>query len=51
MLSSTSPQDDISNDLAELLGLDNIELVIKVNENRDTVLEEVISFHISLNSR
>jgi hypothetical protein len=46
MLSSASPKDDISNDLAELLGLDNIELVIKVNENRDSVLEEVMSLNI-----
>jgi hypothetical protein len=40
--------DDISNDLAEILGVENIELVIKVNENRDSVLEKVMSLHISL---
>jgi antiviral helicase SLH1 len=40
-LSSTRPNDDISADIAELVGFDDIELVMEILDNRATVVQEV----------
>jgi len=41
ILSASTPNDDISDELAQLIGFDDIELVIKIIENRAAVLKEV----------
>lgn len=46
ILSSSKLNDDISSDLADLIGLDDIELIMEILENRSTVVDEVINLMI-----
>lgn len=40
-LSSSRPDDDISEDIAELVGFDAIELVMEILDNRALIVQEV----------
>jgi len=40
-LSSSRPDDDISGDIAELVGFDDIELVMEILDNRALIVQEV----------
>jgi antiviral helicase SLH1 len=40
-LSSSRPNDDISGDIAELVGFDDIELVMEILDNRASIVQEV----------
>lgn len=41
ILSSSKPNDGISGDLTDLIGLDDIELIMEILENRTTVMAKV----------
>lgn len=40
-LSSSRPNDDISGEIAELIGFEDIELVMEILDNRMSVVQEV----------
>ena len=46
-LSSHQPNDDISGDLAELVGFDDIELVMEILDNRAFIVQEVSTTSVS----
>lgn len=45
-LASSRPNDDISGELAELVGFDDIELVMELLDNRTYAVQEVSKFRV-----
>jgi antiviral helicase SLH1 len=46
-LSSSRPNDDISGDIAELVGFDDIELVMEILDNRASIVQELSEYNTS----